>query len=60
MFLLVSGDDGWGESSGGVFFSAELRFDGFFGVALKNLVDRPVYVSIKDDQAEIHFPTRRV
>ena len=44
---------GWGESSGGGFFGAELRFAGFYVVVVENIADDPVYVWLKDDHAEI-------
>jgi len=44
---------GWGESSGGGFFGAELRFAGFYAVVFENAARRPVYLWIKDDHAEL-------
>jgi len=44
---------GWGESSGGGFFGAELRFAGFYAVVVENAADKPVYIWLKDDHAEI-------
>jgi aldehyde:ferredoxin oxidoreductase len=44
---------GWGESSGGGFFGAELRFAGFYAVVVEDIAEKPVYVWIKDDHAEI-------
>jgi aldehyde:ferredoxin oxidoreductase len=45
---------GWGESSGGGFFGAELRFAGLYAVVVENMAESPVYVWIKDGQVEIH------
>jgi aldehyde:ferredoxin oxidoreductase len=44
---------GWGESSGGGFFGAELRFAGLYAVVVENVAEKPVYLWIKDDHAEI-------
>ena len=44
---------GWGESSGGGFFGAELRFAGLYAVVVENVADIPVYLWIKDNHAEI-------
>lgn len=44
---------GWGESSGGGFFGAELRFAGFYAVVVENVAKKPAYVWMKDDHAEV-------
>jgi len=44
---------GWGESNGGGFFGAELRFAGLYAVVVENIADEPVYLWVKDDHAEI-------
>jgi len=49
---------GWGESSGGGFFGAELRFAGFYAVVIEDIAEDPVYVCVKDDHAEIRKATR--
>jgi len=44
---------GWGESSGGGFLGAELRFAGLYAVVVENVAENPVYLSVKDDHAEL-------
>ena len=45
---------GWGESSAGGFFGAELRFAGLYAVVFEGMSESPVYLWSKDDHAEIH------
>jgi aldehyde:ferredoxin oxidoreductase len=45
---------GWGESSGGGFFGAEIRFAGLYAIVVEDVAEEPVYLWIKDDHAEIH------
>jgi aldehyde:ferredoxin oxidoreductase len=44
---------GWGESSGGGFFGAELRFAGCYAVVVEDIAEKPIYLWIRDDHAEI-------
>jgi aldehyde:ferredoxin oxidoreductase len=44
---------GIGDSQGGGFFPAELKFAGFDGIILKGRSPRPVYLWIKDGQYEL-------
>jgi aldehyde:ferredoxin oxidoreductase len=44
---------GWGEASGGGFWGAELRFAGIYAVMFENVAEKPVYLWIKDDHAEV-------
>jgi len=44
---------GWGESSGGGFFGAELRFASYYAVVVENVAEKPIYLWIKGDHAEI-------
>ena len=45
--------DGIGDSQGGGFFPAELRFAGFIGIVVKGRADEPVYLWIHDGEAEL-------
>lgn len=45
--------DGIGDSQGGGFFPAELRFAGFTGIVVKGRASEPVYLWIEDGKAEI-------
>ena len=45
--------DGIGDSQGGGFFPAELRFAGFMGIVVKGRADEPVYLWIHDGEAEL-------
>ncbi len=45
--------DGIGDSQGGGFFPAELRFAGFTGIVLKGRAAEPVYLWIEDGKAEL-------
>ncbi len=45
--------DGIGDSQGGGFFPAELRFAGFTGIVLKGRAAAPVYLWIQDGEAEL-------
>jgi aldehyde:ferredoxin oxidoreductase len=45
--------DGIGDSQGGGFFPAELRFAGFTGVVIKGRSPKPVYLWIHDGEAEL-------
>ncbi len=45
--------DGIGDSQGGGFFPAELRFSGFVGIVVKGRADEPVYLWIHDGEAEL-------
>jgi aldehyde:ferredoxin oxidoreductase len=45
--------DGIGDSQGGGFFPAELRFSGFVGIVVKGRADAPVYLWIHDGEAEL-------
>ena len=42
-----------GDSQGGGFFPAELKFAGFDGILVKGKSPKPVYLSIKDGKAEL-------
>ncbi len=42
-----------GDSQGGGFFPAELKFAGFDGIVIKGRSPKPVYLWIKDGQAEL-------
>jgi aldehyde:ferredoxin oxidoreductase len=44
---------GIGDSQGGGFFPAELKFAGFDGIVIKGKSPRPVYLAIVDGQAEL-------
>lgn len=44
---------GIGDSQGGGFFPAELKFAGVDGLVIKGKSDKPVYLWIKDGQAEL-------
>lgn len=44
---------GIGDSQGGGFFPAELKFSGFDGVVIKGKADKPVYLWIHDDEVEL-------
>lgn len=44
---------GIGDSQGGGFFPAELKFAGFDGIVVKGKASKPVYLLIKDGQAEL-------
>jgi aldehyde:ferredoxin oxidoreductase len=44
---------GIGDSQGGGFFPAELKFAGFDGIVIKGKSPRPVYLAIIDGQAEL-------
>ncbi|MEN6299036.1 MAG: aldehyde ferredoxin oxidoreductase family protein [Anaerolineaceae bacterium] len=43
-----------GDSQGGGFFPAELKFSGFDGIVIKGHSPNPVYLSIIDGKAELH------
>lgn len=43
-----------GDSQGGGFFPAELKFAGFDGIVIKGHSSKPVYLSIIDGKAELH------
>jgi len=43
----------WGEAAGGGDFAPELKKAGYDGMAITGESDKPVYISIKDDQVEI-------
>ena len=45
--------DGIGDSQGGGFFPAELRFAGFTGIVIKGRAPAPVYLWIHDGEAEL-------
>ncbi|HYO42023.1 MAG TPA: aldehyde ferredoxin oxidoreductase family protein [Candidatus Limnocylindrales bacterium] len=45
--------DGIGDSQGGGFFPAELRFAGFTGIVVKGRAAEPVYLWIQDGEAEL-------
>ena len=42
-----------GDSQGGGFFPAELKFAGFDGILVKGKSSKPIYLSIKDGKAEL-------
>jgi len=42
-----------GESAGGGFWPAELKFAGFDGVVIHGKAERPVYLSVQDGEAEL-------
>ena len=44
---------GIGDSQGGGFFPAELKFSGFDGIVIKGKASRPVYLLLKDGTAEL-------
>ena len=44
---------GWGESSGGGFFGAELGFAGVYAVVVEGIAETPVYLWVKDQHAEV-------
>ena len=44
----------WGESNCGGFWGVELRKAGYDGLRLVGRAEQPVYLSIQDDQVEIH------
>src|SRR3972149_939439 len=45
---------GIGDSQGGGFFPAELKFAGFDGIVIKGKSPKPVYLSILHGEAELH------
>ncbi len=45
--------DGIGDSQGGGFFPAELRFAGFTGIVIKGRAPQPVYLWIHDGEVEL-------
>lgn len=45
--------DGIGDSQGGGFFPAELKFAGFDGIVIKGRSEKPVYLWIKDGHMEL-------
>ena len=45
--------DGIGDSQGGGFFPAELRFAGFTGIVIKGRSPEPVYLWVHDGEAEL-------
>jgi aldehyde:ferredoxin oxidoreductase len=45
---------GIGDSQGGGFFPAELKFAGFDGIVIKGKSPKPVYLAIVEGQAELH------
>ncbi len=45
--------DGIGDSQAGGFFPAELKFAGYDGIVVKGKAEKPVYLWIKDGQAEL-------
>ena len=45
--------DGIGDSQGGGFFPAELRFAGFLGIVIRGRAETPVYLWLHDGQAEL-------
>ena len=47
----------WGEGNGGGFWGPELRFAGYDGIIVVGASQRPVYLSIRDGQAELHDAT---
>ncbi len=51
--------DGIGDSQGGGFFPAELRFAGFTGIVVRGRASEPVYLWIHDGEAEIR-PARHL
>lgn len=44
---------GWGDANSGGFFGPSIKFAGFDGVFFTGIADKPVYVLIEDDRAEI-------
>lgn len=48
---------GIGDSQGGGFFPAELKFAGFDGIVIKGKSPKPVYLAIIDGSAELHDAT---
>jgi aldehyde:ferredoxin oxidoreductase len=52
----VSG--GIGDSQGGGFFPAELKFSGFDGIVVKGKAAKPVYLWLKDGSAELRDASR--
>lgn len=48
---------GFGESEAGGFWGPELKFSGFDAVVIKGKADKPVYLWIRDGQAEIRDAT---
>ncbi|MDK2465205.1 MAG: aldehyde ferredoxin oxidoreductase N-terminal domain-containing protein, partial [Candidatus Korarchaeota archaeon] len=44
---------GWGESTSGGFFGCKLRRAGYDGIVVRGASERPVYLYIKDGEAEI-------
>ncbi len=45
--------DGIGDSQGGGYFPAELRFAGFTGIVIKGRAPKPVYLWVHDGEAEL-------
>jgi len=43
----------WGDSNGGGFFGARLKFAGYDGIVLTGKADKPVYLFITEDTVEI-------
>ncbi len=46
--------NGIGDSQGGGYFPAELKFAGYDGIVIKGKAPHPVYLSIIDGKAELH------
>jgi aldehyde:ferredoxin oxidoreductase len=44
----------WGEANTGGFFGPELRFAGYDGLIITGQAERPVYLSVVEDRAELH------
>ena len=49
--------DGIGDSQSGGFFPAELKFAGYDGIVVKGQSEKPVYLWIKDGEAELRNAT---
>jgi aldehyde:ferredoxin oxidoreductase len=45
--------DGIGDSQGGGFFPAEMRFSGFDGIVIRGRAEKPVYLWLHDREAEL-------
>ncbi|MFW9831956.1 MAG: aldehyde ferredoxin oxidoreductase family protein [Candidatus Thorarchaeota archaeon] len=43
----------WGESTGGGYFGAELRYAGFDGILITGAASSPVYLYIQDNEAQL-------
>jgi len=47
----------WGESNTGGFFGPELRFAGYDGIMVTGQAEKPVWLSVVENQAELHDAT---